>query len=133
MTTALERGEGSVSCPGHSLPPGKTRYPLYKRLGGPQGWSGQERKVSPPTGIRYPDRPAPWPVSIPTTLPGPQHAYRLKIFMYLFACYRENKNNFSDSGFARRRDLPRSRTIRWLSPPSERHKREKFSLFSFIQ
>jgi hypothetical protein len=29
------RGEGSVSRPGHSLPPGKTQYPLYRRLGGP--------------------------------------------------------------------------------------------------
>ena len=39
-------------------PPGKTRYPLYRRLGGPQGRSGQVRKISPPTGIRSPDRPA---------------------------------------------------------------------------
>ena len=23
-----------------ALPPGKTRYPLYRRLGGPQGWPG---------------------------------------------------------------------------------------------
>jgi hypothetical protein len=30
LTTALEGGEGSVSCPGRSLPPGKTRYPLYR-------------------------------------------------------------------------------------------------------
>jgi len=35
MTTALKVGEGSASLPGRSLPPGKTRYPLYKRLGGP--------------------------------------------------------------------------------------------------
>jgi hypothetical protein len=40
------RGEGSASCPGRSLPPGKTRYPLYMRLGGPQGRFGQVRKVS---------------------------------------------------------------------------------------
>jgi len=33
MTRALEGGEGSASRPGRSLPPGKTRYPLYKRLG----------------------------------------------------------------------------------------------------
>ena len=39
-------------------PPGKTRYPLYRRLGGPQGWSGRVRKISPHTGIRSPDRPA---------------------------------------------------------------------------
>ena len=42
------RGEGSASRPGRSLPPGKTRYPLYRRLGGPQGRSGQVRKISPP-------------------------------------------------------------------------------------
>jgi len=58
LTTALEGGEGSASRPGRSLPPGKTRYPLYRRLGGPQGQSGQVRKISPPTGIRSPDHPA---------------------------------------------------------------------------
>jgi hypothetical protein len=48
---ALEGGEGSASRPGCSLPPGKTRYPLYRRLGGPQGWSGQVRKILPPPGF----------------------------------------------------------------------------------
>jgi len=32
-------------------PRGKTRYPLYRRLGGPQGWPGQARKISPPPGF----------------------------------------------------------------------------------
>jgi len=45
------RGEGSASRPSRSLPPGKTRYPLYRRLGGPQGRSGQVRKISPPPGF----------------------------------------------------------------------------------
>jgi len=40
-----------------AVPPGKIRYPLYRRLGWPQGWSGQVRKISPFTGIRYHDRP----------------------------------------------------------------------------
>jgi hypothetical protein len=57
MTTALEGSEGSASRPGRTLPPGKIRYPLYRRLGGPQGRSGQVRKISPPTGIRSPDHP----------------------------------------------------------------------------
>jgi hypothetical protein len=46
-----------VSCPGRSLPPGKTWYPLYRRLGRPQGRSGQVQKILPPTGIQPPDRP----------------------------------------------------------------------------
>ena len=29
------------------LHPRKSRYPLYKRLGGSQSWSGQVRKISP--------------------------------------------------------------------------------------
>ena len=37
--------------PGRKLPPGKTRYPLYRRLGGTQGWSGRVRKISPPPGF----------------------------------------------------------------------------------
>jgi len=41
-----------------ALPPGKTRYLLYRRLGGPQSRSGEGRKISPPTGIWSPDRPA---------------------------------------------------------------------------
>ena len=42
------RGEGWALRPGHSLPLGMTRYLLYRRLGGPQGRSGQVRKISPP-------------------------------------------------------------------------------------
>jgi hypothetical protein len=34
-----------------ALPPEKTRYPLYRRLGGPQGRSGRVRKISPPPGF----------------------------------------------------------------------------------
>jgi len=45
------RGEGLASRPDRSLPPGKTRYPLYRRLGGPQGRLGQVRKISPPPGF----------------------------------------------------------------------------------
>jgi hypothetical protein len=41
----------SASRPARTLPPGKTRYPLYRRLGEPQGRSGQVRKISPPPGF----------------------------------------------------------------------------------
>ena len=65
LTSVLEGGEGSTSRLGRTLLPGKTRYPLYKRLGGPQGRSGLVRKISPlpgfdprtvqPVGSRYTD------------------------------------------------------------------------------
>ena len=51
MTAALEGGEWSAARPGRTLPPGKTRYPLYRRLGGPQGRSGRAKNLVP-TGIR---------------------------------------------------------------------------------
>jgi hypothetical protein len=34
-----------------ALPPVMTRYPLYRRLGGPQGRSGRMQKISPPPGF----------------------------------------------------------------------------------
>jgi hypothetical protein len=34
-----------------ALMQGKNRCPLYRRLGGPKGWSGQVRKISPPMGF----------------------------------------------------------------------------------
>jgi len=51
MTAALEGGEWSAARPGRTLPPGKTRYPFNRRLGGPQGRSGRAENLVP-TGIR---------------------------------------------------------------------------------
>jgi len=67
MTGALEGGEWSAARPGRNLPPGKTRYPLYMRLGGPQGRSGRAENLVP-TGIR--SRTVQPVVAIPTELPG---------------------------------------------------------------
>ena len=77
------RGEGSASRSGRSLPPGKTRYPLYRRLGGPQGRSGPVRKMSPlpgfhprtvqPVASRYTD----W-ATRPITLHGDQCTFLIK-------------------------------------------------------
>jgi hypothetical protein len=57
-----------------ALLPGKTRYPLYRRLGGPQGRSGRLRKITPPPGFdprtvqvlarRYTDRAIPAHLSL---------------------------------------------------------------------
>ena len=46
-TSALDEVGGQSHAPA-ALHPGKTRYPLYKRLGGPQDRSGRVRKISSP-------------------------------------------------------------------------------------
>ena len=51
MTAAQKGGEWSAARPDRTLPPGKTRHPLYRRLGGPQGRSGRAENLVP-TGIR---------------------------------------------------------------------------------
>ena len=45
------RGWGVSVTPRPLFTLGKTQYPLYRRLGGPQGRSGQLRKISPPPGF----------------------------------------------------------------------------------
>jgi len=51
MTAALEGDEWSAAHLGRTLPPGKTQYPFYRRLAGPQGRSGWVKNLVP-TGIR---------------------------------------------------------------------------------
>ena len=70
-TSALMGVDGQRHAPA-ALHPGKSRYPLYRRLGGPHGRSGRVQKISPPLGFdpqtvqsvasRYTDWaiPTPW-------------------------------------------------------------------------
>ena len=68
MTAALEVGEWPTARPGRTFPPGKTRYPFYRRLDGGVGLDG--RKISPHwDSILGPF--SPWSVAISTDLPGP--------------------------------------------------------------
>jgi hypothetical protein len=60
MTSALDVGEWSASCPGRDLAPGKDPwYPLYRRLGGPQSRSGHRgyRKYPLPLPVIEPGSP----------------------------------------------------------------------------
>ena len=57
MTAALEEGEWSAARLGRTLPPGKTRYPFYRRLGGPQGRPGWAETLSPPVFDPGPSNP----------------------------------------------------------------------------
>jgi hypothetical protein len=57
LTSAVEGGESSASCPGRVLPPGeRTRNPLYRRLGEPRAGVGAEAegKISASVGNRSP-------------------------------------------------------------------------------
>ena len=51
MTAALEGGEWSAARLDRTLPPGKNRYPFYRRMGGSHGLSGRAENLVP-TGIR---------------------------------------------------------------------------------
>jgi len=48
LTSALDGGGWSTPRSGRFTPGKETRYPLYRKLGRPQGRSGRVRKMSPP-------------------------------------------------------------------------------------
>ena len=50
LTSALE-GVGGLRHVAAALPPRKTRYPMCRRLGGPQSQTGRVRKNLPPPGF----------------------------------------------------------------------------------
>jgi hypothetical protein len=51
LASALHMGGWSMSRPGRFTPEKPTRYPLYRRRGGPKAMSRWVRKISPPTGF----------------------------------------------------------------------------------
>ena len=51
LTSALDVGGWSTPRPGRFTTGKKTRYALYRRLGGPQGRFGRERETSPTPGF----------------------------------------------------------------------------------
>ena len=61
-----------------TLHPGKSRYPLYRRRGGPQRRSGRVRKISPPPGFDL-LTVQPVAVAIPTELSRPTRALQTKL------------------------------------------------------
>ena len=75
ITATLEGGEWSAARPGRTLPPRKTRYPLYRRLGGLQGRSGRAEDLVP-TGFRS-----------RTVQPRSQSLYRLNYTDHTFKIY----------------------------------------------
>ena len=83
LTSALEGGVWSTSRPGRFTPQEETRYPLYRRLDGSQGRSGRVRKISPPTGIRSPDRQVRNESLYRLSYPGPHALNKMKYVFFL--------------------------------------------------
>jgi hypothetical protein len=78
-TNRTKIGWGVSVTPRPLFTPRKTRYPLYRKLGGQQGRSGQVRKISSQDSI--PGSSSPLSVAILTTLPGPPIAKALDIIV----------------------------------------------------
>jgi len=99
-----------------SLPPGKTGYPLYRRLGGPRGWSGRVRKISSPTRIQSPDHLACSESLYRQIYPGSQILVRgcIKLTALCDAYRLCNPRNF----FGKMGNFP-------LSPPTAGHPRHQ--------
>ena len=88
-----------------ALPQGKTRYPLYRRLGGPQGRSGLVRKFSPLPGFdprtvqllasRYTD------CAIPARAAYQWYSARSLVYIYLTHYYEKQilNENKTTNGF----------------------------------
>ena len=76
-----------------ALPPGKTRYPLYSRLGGAPGpfWKGAENLA--PNGIRSPDRPARSESLYRLSYPGPLLRQYNKQYISLKSVILNIRNN----------------------------------------
>ena len=76
-TSALYGSGWSTPRPGRFTPGKETRYPLYRRMGGPQGRSARLRKISTPTGLRSPDRSVLSESLYRLSYPGPRIITRL--------------------------------------------------------
>jgi hypothetical protein len=48
LDRGIRRGEWSTARPNRTLPPGETRYLLYRGFGGSQGQSGRAENLAPP-------------------------------------------------------------------------------------
>ena len=121
ITAALERGEWSAAGPGRTLPPGKTRYPLYRRVGGSQGRSEWAENLVP-TGI--------WSPTVQPIVSRYTDCATRPIYIYIYVTSIVLlKNTFADKTIwnLRGKHLP------WpnynLSPEDNTHTRAHFAAF----
>ena len=116
LTSALDGVGGKRHAP-DTLTPGQTRYPVYRRMGGPQGRSRRVWKISPPPGFdirtvqpvasRYTD----WPISATT--------FKSLLFIY-------KQNVFVTFALSRLWEYLKQGTNRILMPSCPAHLRWKY-------
>ena len=109
MTAALECGEWSAARPGRTLSPGKTRYPFYRRLDGPQGRSGRAENLVP-TGIRY---RTVQPVVTRYTDWATRPTYWVRTYLLTYSMLQSP--SWEANWFAACQEIPRNSTKRWQS------------------
>ena len=115
-----------------ALPPGKTRYPPYMKLGWPHGRSRQVRKISPPTGIRSLDRPARSYPLYRLSYPGPPRLPSgfQNCFMLVILSQKVLRNQVE---VVAGHDDENVRDIRQGKPQHIEHKRLKFRSWSSLR
>jgi len=78
---------GQLHNPARFIPGKETRYPLYWRLGGPEGLSGLVGKFAP-TGIRSSDRPARSETLKRLSYPGSHRCKKyVRVFIYIYIIF----------------------------------------------
>jgi len=108
LTSALDGVGGQRHAPA-ALPPGKTRYPLYRRLGGSQGQSDRCGK-SRPHWDSIPGPSSPQRVAIPTELSRPMKRIKYTIYFFyllyaLLCAHRRCKSEISPLDIANAHNL----------------------------
>jgi hypothetical protein len=78
LTSTLYRAGWTTPRLGRFTPRKRARYLLFRKVAGPQGRSGQVRKISPPTEIRSSDRPVRSETLYRLSYPGPSDVLKSK-------------------------------------------------------
>jgi len=115
MTTALELDEWSAACLGRAVPPGRTWYPFYRRLGGPQGPSGRTENLAPLEFNPLTDQP----IVIPRPTELPDHTssvYTIKTNQLILL--REIIDDLSDIHTKHKKKLSLNAYNFWVFKPS---------------
>jgi hypothetical protein len=75
-----------IAIPGRFIPRKETHYPLYRRLGGPQGQAGRVRETSLPPGFDLRPIPTVASRSIDHAFPAPRVWTVAVLYIVIYLC-----------------------------------------------